>query len=99
MRSAHRTIGGMIASGAIMGACARGPSAAPTPATGGVQFTRANIGRLVDSMVNDRQFRSATWGILIVDPETRDTLYSHNAAKLLIPASNQKLVVSSTILE
>ena len=57
------------------------------------------MGRVIDSMVNDRQFRSATWGILIVDPETRDTLYSHNASKLLIPASNQKLVVSSVMLE
>jgi D-alanyl-D-alanine carboxypeptidase/D-alanyl-D-alanine-endopeptidase (penicillin-binding protein 4) len=50
-------------------------------------------------MIGAREFRSANWGILIVDPEKGDTLYSHNAAKLFIPASNQKLVVSSVMIE
>lgn len=45
------------------------------------------------------ELRSATWGILIVDPVSAETLYSHNASKLLIPASNQKLVSSSVMLE
>jgi D-alanyl-D-alanine carboxypeptidase len=40
-----------------------------------------------------------TLGRLIVDPEAHDTLYAHNAAKLFIPASNQKLVSSSVMLE
>jgi D-alanyl-D-alanine carboxypeptidase/D-alanyl-D-alanine-endopeptidase (penicillin-binding protein 4) len=76
------------------------PSGAPTPSgASGVRFTRATMARSIDSMVNDPQFRSATWGILIVDPLANDTLYSHNATKLLIPASNQKLVVSSVMLE
>jgi len=42
--------------------------------------------------------RSASWGILIVDPVAAETLYSHNATKLLIPASNQKIVTSSVML-
>src|SRR5262245_7871906 len=76
------------------------PSSAPTPSVAsGVRFTRGTMARSIDSMVNDPQFRSATWGILIVDPLANDTLYSHNATKLLIPASNQKLVVSSVMLE
>lgn len=76
------------------------PSGAPTPTvSSGVRFTRTTMARTIDSMVNDPQFRSATWGIMIVDPLANDTLYSHNAAKLLIPASNQKLVVSSVMLE
>ena len=65
-----------------------GPRAANTP-----------LARSIDSMIDVRDFRSANWGILIVDPERGDTLYSHNAAKLFIPASNQKLVVSSVMLE
>ncbi len=86
---------------AALGACSGSPaSSAPSPIpSAGVQFTRASMGRQIDSMVDDGQFRSATWGILIVDPGSRETLYSHNATKLLIPASNQKLVVSSTMLE
>ena len=81
------------------------PTGAPSPtggAAGGatpiLQLTRGNMRQTIDSMVNDPQFRSALWGILIVDPEAGDTLYSHNASKLLIPASNQKLVVSSVLL-
>ena len=65
-----------------------GPSGAQPP-----------LARSIDSMIGARDFRSANWGILIVDPEKAETLYSHNAAKLFIPASNQKLVVSSVMLE
>jgi len=50
-------------------------------------------------MIAAPALRSATWGILIVDPVSAETLYSHNASKLLIPASNQKLVSSSVMLE
>ena len=50
-------------------------------------------------MVNAPEFRSATWGILIVDPLANDTLYAHNAPKLFIPASNEKLVTTSVMLE
>ena len=52
----------------------------------------------VDSMVNDAQFASAHWGILIVDPERNDTLYSRNADKLFMPASNQKIITSAVSL-
>jgi len=61
--------------------------------------TRAGLTRMIDSMVKAPEFRTALWGVLIVDPEARDTLYVHNAAKLFIPASNQKLVSSSVMLE
>jgi D-alanyl-D-alanine carboxypeptidase/D-alanyl-D-alanine-endopeptidase (penicillin-binding protein 4) len=54
---------------------------------------------MIDSMVSAPEFRTALWGVLIVDPEARDTLYAHNAAKLFIPASNQKLVSGSVMLE
>jgi D-alanyl-D-alanine carboxypeptidase/D-alanyl-D-alanine-endopeptidase (penicillin-binding protein 4) len=46
-------------------------------------------------MVNDPQFRNAHWGILIVDPDRGDTLYAHNADKLFMPASNQKIVTGA----
>ncbi|MDQ6612936.1 MAG: D-alanyl-D-alanine carboxypeptidase/D-alanyl-D-alanine-endopeptidase [Gemmatimonadota bacterium] len=49
----------------------------------------------VDSMVNDAQFSVAHWGILIFDGERGDTLYSHNADKLFMPASNQKIITSA----
>jgi D-alanyl-D-alanine carboxypeptidase/D-alanyl-D-alanine-endopeptidase (penicillin-binding protein 4) len=43
-------------------------------------------------------FRSAHWGVLVVDPISGDTLYSRNAGKLFLPASNQKLVTGATAL-
>ncbi len=43
-------------------------------------------------------WRNANWGILVVDPVAGDTLYSHNAGKLFMPASNEKLLTGSTAL-
>ena len=74
------------------------PTTSPSPAVPPA-VTRATLPRMIDSMVNAPEFRTALWGVLIVDPEAHDTLYAHNAAKLFIPASNQKLVSSSVMLE
>jgi D-alanyl-D-alanine carboxypeptidase/D-alanyl-D-alanine-endopeptidase (penicillin-binding protein 4) len=49
-------------------------------------------------MVAAPEFRNAHWGILVVDPEQGDTLYSHNAGKLFMPASNMKIVTGSVAL-
>src|SRR5689334_12585758 len=60
--------------------------------------TRAELRHAIDSMVAQPKFGNANWGILIVDPERGDTLYSRNAGKLFMPASNQKLVTGSVAL-
>lgn len=52
----------------------------------------------IDSMVNDPMFSSANIGLLIVNSRTHDTLYSRNAGKLFMPASNQKLLSSAVAL-
>jgi len=52
----------------------------------------------IDSMVAQPEFRNAHWGILVVDPERGDTLYSHNAGKLFMPASNMKIITGSVAL-
>ncbi len=52
----------------------------------------------IDSMVAQPQFRNAHWGILVVDPAQGDTLYSLNAGKLFMPASNMKIVTGSVAL-
>ena len=38
------------------------------------------------------------WGVLIVNPRTGDTLYSQNAGKLFMPASNMKVITSAAAL-
>src|SRR5215213_6426799 len=83
---------------AALTACG-GARATTAPSPSAPAITRATLPRMIDSMVNAPEFRTALWGVLIVDPEAHDTLYAHNAAKLFIPASNQKLVSSSVMLE
>jgi D-alanyl-D-alanine carboxypeptidase/D-alanyl-D-alanine-endopeptidase (penicillin-binding protein 4) len=83
----------------LLGACAGTPaSMSPSPAVES-RAGRGSLARSIDSLIAAPELRSASWGILIVDPLAADTLYTHNATKLLIPASNQKLVSSSVMLE
>ncbi|HEX6965587.1 MAG TPA: D-alanyl-D-alanine carboxypeptidase/D-alanyl-D-alanine-endopeptidase [Gemmatimonadaceae bacterium] len=52
----------------------------------------------IDAMADAPEFRNAYWGILIVDPDAGDTLYSRNAGKLFMPASNMKIITGSVAL-
>ncbi len=84
---------------ALLAACASAPKTAPTPVASPAPLdARADFRRAVDSMVADPQFANAHWGILVVNPRTGDTLYSHNAGKLFMPASNQKIVTGTVTL-
>jgi serine-type D-Ala-D-Ala carboxypeptidase/endopeptidase (penicillin-binding protein 4) len=79
------------------------PASPPTPAqiispAPPVRSARAELKTAIDSMVADPRFRSAIWGILIVNPDAGDTLYSLNAGKLFLPASNMKIITSATAL-
>ena len=67
--------------------------------SGGIASQRAALRAAIDSMADAPEFHNAFWGILVVDPERKDTLYSRNAGKLFLPASNMKVVTSSVALE
>lgn len=74
-------------------ACA--PAAAPpAPVLSPLEALRHSI----DSLVEDPKFANAQIGLLIVNPASGDTLYSRNAGKLFMPASNQKIVTSAVAL-
>src|SRR3954452_16499870 len=73
------------------------PSTAPAPASISTG-SRAELRAFIDSMADAPEFSNAHWGILIVDPDRRDTLYSRNAGKLFMPASNMKILTSATAL-
>jgi len=66
--------------------------------SGGSPGTRGELRHAIDSLVAQPKFSNAHWGILIVDPERGDTLYSRNAGKLFMPASNQKIVTGAVAL-
>ena len=79
--------------------------AACTPAGGttrtGVAPARVTLRSLradIDSMLGAPEFRNARWGVLVVDPERGDTLYSSEAGKLFMPASNMKIVTGAVAL-
>src|ERR1700712_3228180 len=68
----------------------------PTPS---ISFgSRVALRAMIDSMADAPEFANAHWGILIVDPERRDTLYSRNAGKLFMPASNMKILTAAPAL-
>ncbi len=52
----------------------------------------------IDSLTSQPQFRNAHWGVLVVNPRTADTIYSKNAGKLFMPASNMKTITSAVAL-
>lgn len=80
-------------------ACAP-PAALTGPGTGRSEdASPAALRRVVDSLLALPETRHARWGVLIVDPERGDTLYSRDAGKLLVPASNQKILTAAVALE
>lgn len=52
----------------------------------------------MDSLASNPVFRNSHIGILVVNPRTADTLYSRNAGRLFMPASNMKIVTGATSL-
>ena len=84
-----------VTAAGFTGACA--PSSGntrPVPVRSPIEALRFSI----DSMVNDPMFANAQIGLLIVNPRTGDTLYSRNAGKLFMPASNQKILTGAVAL-
>ncbi|MGH7650854.1 MAG: D-alanyl-D-alanine carboxypeptidase/D-alanyl-D-alanine endopeptidase [Gemmatimonadaceae bacterium] len=59
---------------------------------------RVDLRHEIDSLTSQSEFRNAQWGVLIVNPRTGDTLYSKNAGKLFMPASNMKIITSAVAL-
>lgn len=70
-------------------------STAPTPR----HDDRLALRHAIDSMLAAPEVRHARWGVLIVDPDRGDTLYSRDAGKLFVPASNQKILTSAMALD
>lgn len=97
-----------LCSFALGAACAAPVATAPSPVANTTAASRRSVGTagparrafatLADSLLRDPMFRSSHWGVLVVDPLSGDTLFSRNAGKLFMPASNQKLLTGATAL-
>ena len=79
-------------------AAACGPAATSVSPVSISSGSDASLRRFIDSLTDAQEFSDAHWGILIVDPSSGDTLYSRNAGKLFMPASNMKILTSATAL-
>jgi len=92
------------AAAALLGLAALAPLSAQAPRAGNVAASRtyatsapANppLAARIDSVLARPQLARAHWGIEVRDASTGQTLYSRNAGRLFIPASNLKLIVSA----
>ncbi|MGH7467476.1 MAG: D-alanyl-D-alanine carboxypeptidase/D-alanyl-D-alanine endopeptidase [Longimicrobiales bacterium] len=53
---------------------------------------------MADSLIQISDLNSALWGIEIFDPARNQSVYSHNAGRHFIPASNTKIVVTTVAM-
>lgn len=76
------------------------PSAvtAQTPAVAG-DICPGELGAQVDAIANRPEFSRSRWGILIQPLSSTATLYSRDAQKYFIPASNVKLLTTAAALQ
>ena len=81
-----------VAAACAPAGAAPGTGVAPGRVT--VRSLRADI----TSLITAPEFRNAHWGVLVVDPARGDTLYSNEAGKLFMPASNMKIVTGAVAL-
>jgi len=57
------------------------------------------LGEKIDAILADPALKNGLQGVMVKSLKTNQTLYERNADQLMMPASNFKLLVSSTILE
>ena len=100
--SSVRSIATSLVVSASLTACGgiavRTAAPAVEPAPTGPDSTRGALREAITAMVEAPAVANAHWGVLIVDPVAGDTLYSRNAGKLFMPASNQKIITGSVAL-
>jgi D-alanyl-D-alanine carboxypeptidase/D-alanyl-D-alanine-endopeptidase (penicillin-binding protein 4) len=76
-------------------ACAPAAHTGPTPA---MAHGPAALGAQINAWIGNPAFRTAEWAILVVNPQRGDTVYAHDPALLMVPASNMKIITSSVAL-
>ena len=88
-----------LAAAALTTACAGGPRPGGGQGAAPARLApRAAFVALADSLLADSAWRTARWGVLVVNPAAGDTLYSRDAGRLFMPASNQKILTGAAAL-
>lgn len=76
---------------AALGGCA--------PVFAGAAAPGATLAGDLDAIFDDAQLAHSHWGVLVRSLDTGETLYSRNADRLFVPASNMKIVSGAAALE
>ncbi len=58
-----------------------------------------SLGERIDTILSDPRAASAFWGVYVKDLETGRVIYTRNADKTLVPASNQKILTTAAALD
>ena len=87
-----------LATVALLAGCASAASPGASQGAAPARDSHSALRQFLDTLVDAPEFRSAHWGILVVDPTRAETLYARNADKLFMPASNMKLLTGTTAL-
>lgn len=79
-------------------ACATPRSESPSPRAVQDSPPALSFAALADSLINGSDLNQTHWGIEVFDPARNRSLYSYEADRHFIPASNTKLVVTAVAL-
>jgi serine-type D-Ala-D-Ala carboxypeptidase/endopeptidase (penicillin-binding protein 4) len=79
-----------------LAACAAGAAVPPGPAPA---LANPPIAAALDAIFADTMFTGAFWGVDVRRAATGEVLYQRNAGKMLVPASNMKIVTGAAALE
>jgi D-alanyl-D-alanine carboxypeptidase/D-alanyl-D-alanine-endopeptidase (penicillin-binding protein 4) len=91
----------------LLAACSHtpGPAVPPSPVASGGNRLRADpapvtdLQRDIDAILGDPALERGFWGVLIKSLKTGETLFSLNARKLMMPASNMKIITLAAAAE
>ena len=64
-----------------------------------VSVAQANLAKEVNGIIGRSSQRKVQFSIHIIKADSGETVYSHEAAKAMIPASNMKVIVTAAALK
>lgn len=79
--------------------CATSHAVAPRSAAAPALPALSALQRDIDAILNDPKLEHGTWGVLVKSLRSSDTLYALNPRKLMVPASNMKIVTLAAAAE
>jgi len=80
-------------------ASACGPTTPPAPPASPVPPAVSALGQSIDAILADPGLARGYWGVVVRSLKTGDVLYDVNGAKLMLPASNMKIVTLAAAAE